>query len=319
MKYAKKLMKQSEMGVLIPLLILWMVTFMANHAFFSSTNMVALSRSVSITLLGSIGATILFSCGMMDLSAGSIFGLSGVVVSICMNNYGLPVSVSILFAVIAGALVGLLNGIIVNSFSIPAFITTLGTSYFARGIVNVISKGKAYTGLPDAFNALGAFGPLGIPWSVYIALVMAVLVALALKYTVFGRSLLAVGGNTEASRVCGLNVSAIRNIAFICNGILCSLAGILSTARLNTAQPSAGTGWEMTVIAATIIGGVSMYGGYATIVGALIGVAIMETLTVSMTMIKVNPYWQRVVIGVIIILAVGIDTYRRKKLSGAKE
>ena len=107
-------------------------------------------------------------------------------------------------------------------------------------------------------------------------------------------------------------------MAFVSNAVLCALAGILSSARLQTAQAAAGTGWEMTVIAAAIIGGVSMYGGSATIIGALLGVGIMETLTVSMTMIKVNAYWQRVVIGVVIVLAVGMDTYKRKHLSGGK-
>ena len=116
--------------------------------------------------------------------------------------------------------------------------------------------------------------------------------------------------------MCGINVKKVRYTAFVLSGILCASAGILSTARLATAQPSAATGWEMTVIAATIIGGVSMYGGIASIFGVVIGVCIMETLTISMTMMKVNPYWQKIVVGIIIVLAVIIDTYRRLKNSG---
>ena len=131
--------------------------------------------------------------------------------------------------------------------------------------------------------------------------------------------MLAVGGNAETSRVSGINIRRVRNIAYIASGIFCALAGILQTARLAAAQASAGTGWEMTVIAATIIGGVSMYGGSASVLGAVIGVTLMETLTISMTMLKVNPYWQRVAIGIVIVLAVAIDTYRRQRMSGGKE
>lgn len=319
MKFVKKVLRQREIGILIPLLLLWFVTFLANNSFFSTTNMVSLFRTVSITLLGAIGATFAFSCGMMDLSAGSVYGLAGMVAAICMKTFNIPVPVAILAGVLMGVIVGLLNGVIVNTLDIPAFIATLGTSYIARGVVNVISQGRAYSGLPDSFNAIGETDPLlGIPWSVYVALILAIVAALVLKYTVYGRSLLAAGGNAETARTCGINIRAIRNIAFVISGITCSLAGILSTARLETAQATAGTGWEMTVVAAAIIGGVSMYGGSASILGAAIGTAIMETLTISMTMIKVNAYWQRVVVGVVIVLAVGMDTYRRKKLSGGR-
>ncbi len=318
MQVVKKILKRRELGVLIPLLLIWLVTYLANHSFFSVTNMVSLFRTVSITLLGVIGAIFVFSCGMLDLSAGSLYGLGGMITAICMKDYGAPVPAAILLALLVGAAFGMLNGVIVNTLDIPAFIATLGTSYIARGVVSVISLGKAYTGFPDSFNALGGLGLFGIPWSVYIALVFAVLAALILKYTIYGRSVLAVGGNAETARTCGINIRRVRNIAFVVMGVMCSMAGVLSTARLETAQATAGTGWEMTVVAAAIIGGVSMYGGSASVLGAAIGTAIMETLTISMTMLKVNPYWQRIVVGIVIVLAVWMDTYQRKKLSGGK-
>jgi len=316
MKIIKKILRRSEIGVLIPLLILWVITYMANKAFFSSTNMISLFRTVSISLLGAIGATFIFACGMMDLSAGSVYALSGMVAAISMKDLGLSVGVAVLLSLLVGVVIGLINALIVNKFEIPAFIATLGTQYIARGIVNVISEGKTYTGFSESFNAIGGIGFLGIPWSVYIAIIISIIAGFILKNTVYGRSLLAVGGNAETARVCGINIKRVRNIAFLISGILCAMAGLLSTARLSTAQVSAGTGWEMSIIAATIIGGVSMYGGYVTLIGAIIGVTLMETLTISMTMLKVNPYWQKIVIGIIILVAVGIDTYRRKKMSG---
>ncbi|RGQ05186.1 ABC transporter permease [Blautia obeum] len=316
METIKKITKRNEVGILIPLLLIWIITFIANNAFLTSTNMIALFRTVSITLLGAIGATFLFACGMMDVSSSSIYALSGIVIAVLMKNFGLNPIIACLGGLLVGALAGLANGFIVNTFDIPAFIATLGTQYIFRGVVNVVSQGSAYTGFPESFSKLGGAGPLGIPWSIYIAVVVALIAAWLLKYSTFGRSLLAVGGNPETARVCGINVKKVRYKAFILSGILCASAGILSTARLATAQPSAATGWEMTVIAATIIGGVSMYGGTASIFGVVIGVCIMETLTISMTMLKVNPYWQKIVVGFIIVLAVIIDTYRRLKSSG---
>ncbi len=318
MNAIKKMMKVREIGVLIPLLILWLVTYFINHAFFSATSMIALFRSISVSVLGAIGASFVFCCGMMDVSGGSIYGLAGMMTAIAMKEWGMPVPVAILVGLLVGMIFGMVNSLIINGLDIPAFIATLGSQYIARGIVNVVSEGRSYTGFPASFNRIGEVGPLGIPWSIYISLIVAAIAAWMLKYSVFGRELMAVGGNAETARVCGINIKRVRNMAFVSNAVLCALAGILSSARLQTAQAAAGTGWEMTVIAAAIIGGVSMYGGSATIIGALLGVGIMETLTVSMTMIKVNAYWQRVVIGVVIVLAVGMDTYKRKHLSGGK-
>lgn len=264
----KKITRMRETGVLIPLLLLWIVTYAANHAFFSRINMISLFRTVSITLMGALGETFIFACGMMDLSAGSVYGLSGMITAICLKMLGLPVAVSVLAGLCVGLVVGLLNGFIVTRFGLPAFITTMGTQYITRGFCNVVTQGESITGFPDAFNALGSFGPFRIPWSVYIAFVIAIIVFLVFKYTVFGRSLLAVGGNRETARVCGINVNRICFGSFVICGLLSSLAGIISTARLGTAQAAAATGWEMTCIAAAIIGGVSMFGGYVTVFGA---------------------------------------------------
>lgn len=318
MNRLKKITKMRETGVLIPLLLLWIVTFAVNNAFFSRISMISLFRTVSITLLGTLGETFIFASGMMDLSAGSVFGLAGMVTGLTLKTLGMPVPIAIAAGLAVGLVIGLLNGFIVNRFGLPAFIATMGTQYIARGFCNVVTEGESITGFPESFNALGSFGFLGIPWSIYISLILAVIVFLVFKYTTFGRSLLAVGGNRETARVCGIDVKRACNGAFILSGLLASLAGILSIARLGTAQAAAGTGWEMTCIAAAIIGGVSMFGGYVTVFGASIGVCLMETLTVSMTMLRVNAYWQKVAIGIVIIFAVGIDTYRRKSLSGGK-
>lgn len=318
MAQIKKIFKMREIGVLIPLLLLWLVTYIVNHAFLSSVNMIALFRSVSITLLGTIGAAFVFSCGMMDVSSGSIYALSGMIAGLALRDWGLSTPIAILAGLCVGLVFGLFNGFIVNKFDLPPFIATLGTQYVARGLCNVVTSGKSITGFPDSFKALGSFGPFHIPWSIYISIVFAIVAFVVFKYSILGRSLLAVGGNKETARLCGINVRFVSSLSFVISGVFCSLAGILSTARLETAQAAAASGWEMTCIAAAIIGGVSMFGGSVTIAGAIIGACLMETLNISMTMLKVNAFWQKVAIGIVIILAVGIDTYRRKKMSGGK-
>ena len=249
---------------------------------------------------------------------GAIYGLSSMVAALLMVNHGVHTAIAMLAGILVAAIFGLLNGIIINKLTLPAFITTLGTQYIGRGIVNVISSGKQVSGLPQNFTVLGTKGPLGLYWSIYIAIVFAIIAALVLKYSVYGRSLLAVGGNQETARTCGINVHRVRNIAFVICSVMAALSGMMSAARLGAVQATSGTGIEMVVIAGTVIGGVSMYGGASSILGAAIGVTIMETLTVSMTMIRINAYWQNIVVGIIIIVAVAIDTLRRKKLSGGK-
>lgn len=318
MAFIKKIMRRSEMGVLIPLALLWIITGCFNKNFFSQMSMFSLLRSISVTLIGSIGATFVFSCGMMDLSIGSVYGLAGMVSGLLMVKLGVHPILAMLCALLVAALFGLMNGFTINVLGLPAFIATLGTQYVGRGIINVISGGKQIAGLPESFLAMGAKGPMGIYWSIYVAIVLGVIAALVLKYTVYGRSLLAVGGNQETARTCGIDVRRVRNIAFIISSAMAALAGMLAAARLGAVQATSGTGWEMTVVAATVIGGVSMYGGASSIFGAAIGVGIMESLTVSMTMMRINAYWQNIVVGVIIVVAVTIDTFRRKKLSGGK-
>lgn len=318
MEKIRKIVKMREMGVLIPLLLLWIVTFLFNQAFFSKLNMIALFRSTSITLLGTLGASFVFACGMMDVSSGSIYALAGMVCAMAMKMWNFPVIISIICGLCVGLIFGMFNGFVVNHFGLPAFIATLGTQYIARGLSNVVTQGESITGFPNAFKTLGRFGPFHIPWSIYISLILAVAAFYVFRFTTFGRSLLAVGGNKETARLCGINVKRISSVSFIISGLFCSLAGILSVARLETAQAAAASGWEMTCIAAAIIGGVSMFGGSVTILGAVIGACLMETLNISMTMLRVNAYWQKVAIGIVIILAVVIDTYRRNKMSGGK-
>lgn len=316
--YIQKIISSKEMGIFVPWLLICVITGIFNHAFFSFNNIVNLLRSISITLIGGVGVTFVLISGQLEMSIGSTMGLASIITGMCLERFQLPILAAILCGLLVAALVGVFNGVIISKFKIPALIVTLGTMYIGRGIINVIAKGRPFGNFPEGFNNIGSGTFLSVPYSVYIAFAVMAIAAFVLKYTVFGRSIMAVGGNAETARVSGIHISKITIITYVISAVTAGLAGILTTARLSSAQANAGNGWEMTVIAAVVIGGTSMYGGSGSVIGTLIGVAIMETLTVAMTMLRVDAYWQKIVVGAIIIIAVGIDTYRRSKISSDK-
>ena len=227
----------------------------------------------------------------------------------------MPWPAAIIIGVVVGGIIGLVNGLIITKLDIPPLITTLGTQYIVKGITNVITQGKPVTGFPDSFNFIGGGSAAGIPVPVFFAAILFVLAFVIYKYTTFGRKLLAVGGNKETARLCGINSTRIQIIAFVVAGATAALVGILTAARLSSAQAAAGTGIEMTYIASVVIGGTSLSGGNSSTVGTLIGVGIMETLTVTTTLLHIDTYYQKIVVGIIIIVAVGIDVVRHKRLA----
>lgn len=210
---------------------------------------------------------------------------------------------------------GIVNAVLIVNCQIPALIATLGTMYVARGIVNVLTKGEPYYPLPDGFKAIGQGTLFSIPYSVFIALIIVMIGHFVIKKTPYGRSLMAVGGNREASRVSGINVKKILFSSHVLVSLLAGFVGIIMAARLSSAQPNAGEGWEMTAVAAVIIGGTSMYGGYGSVIGTILGCALMETISNAMVLLHVSVYWQKITIGIIMVAAVGMDTFRLKKIA----
>lgn len=311
-----RILQNKETGILIPLILICVVAGIVNPAFFSISNIIDLLRSISFTIIVGVGMTFVLISGGLDLSVGSVIGLTGMITGGCLVK-GFPIVVSILLGLLTGIIVGLVNGLIIVRFKIPPLIVTLGMMYIARGVVYVISKGRPFYPFPESFKQIGLGTFSGIPYSIYIALIIVLLGHFLLNYTTFGRSVMALGGNEEATRVSGINISKIKVLTYCITSLLCGVTGILMAARLSSSQANAGTGWEMTVIASVIIGGTSLFGGSGSVIGSLIGAAIMQVLTNAMVLMSVDVYWQNIVVGMIIIIAVGIDTYRRSKLSGS--
>ena len=209
--------------------------------------------------------------------------------------------------------VGLINGILVVRVGIDSLIATLGMQYICKGIVNVVSKGNSYYPFPDSFNALGKGNLLGIPYSVYIAAAVLLVCIYILRKTVFGRSVFALGGNSEAARLAGLNVKKLRMILYCIVALLAGFVGILTAARMGTSSATAGDGMELLIIAGVIIGGASLRGGVGSLWGTLFGVSLMEVLKNALVMLHITAYWQNVLIGTLMIVAVSLDCIRNRK------
>jgi ribose transport system permease protein len=304
------LLLNENVGILLFFILLCVFVGLVNPSFWSFANLINLLRSISFTCIVGVGMTLIIIHGGIDISVGSLIGLGHMLTGVLMIN-GVPVGIAILLGIGAGFLYGAVNGLIITRMRIPPLITTLGSLYIARGMVYVMTQGKPVYPFPEAFNNLGVQELLGIPYSVYIMVLIVLIGHVLLKYTLIGRYLYAIGGSEDTARISGINVDRVKIIAYSVGGGLATLVGILMAARMNSSIPNAGDGWEMRVIASVIIGGTSLFGGEGSILGTLVGASIMSVLSVAMVMLNVSVYWQNIVVGVILIAAVGLDQLRR--------
>jgi len=310
--FYSKALKMQESGILFVIILFSVLITLINPVFVTERNLANVLRATGFTLITTLGMTFVLISGGIDLSVGSVFALAATVSAKSLVA-GLPIFISILLGLLSGLVVGFINGLIIVKINIPPLIVTLGMMYIARGIVYVTTEGVPVYPLPEEFKAIQAFDLFGtIPSVVIIAIVLALLFHIILKNTPFGRSVFAVGGNFEAARISGINDKKIKLAVYSISSTLAALAGIMMASRLGSSQANAGMGYEMTVISAAIIGGTSTYGGVGTIFGSVLGAIFIEILSNSLTLAKISVYWQNVVIGVVLIFAVVIDTYRRK-------
>ncbi len=303
----------NELGIIIVLAAICVLIALVNQSFYSWINIVNILRTSSYLVIVGIAVTFVFISGGLDLTVGSLIGLGGLITAICMKHFNMPVPLSIAAGVFVGALFGVFNGVIIVKLKIPAMIVTLGSMYIARGIMNVVTKGKPVFPLPAGFNLIGSGAFLRIPYSVWFAAALALLAVFVLNHTVYGRYVYCVGGNNEASRLSGINVDMVKISVYVLSAVCATFSGIIMTSRITSAQISLGLGWEMTIIAAVIIGGTSMFGGTGTILGTVIGAVLLSVISNGIVLMGISTYWQNIVTGIIIILAVGIDHYKRRK------
>jgi ribose/xylose/arabinose/galactoside ABC-type transport system permease subunit len=275
--------------------------------FLSVSNSLNIVLSTSVIGVLAIGMTFVICSAGIDLSVGSIVGFSGVVGALATANFDLPWPACILACLAAGALAGWVNGFLVTKGGIPPFIATLGMLGVARGVALVLSNGVSIYGLPPEVVYLGQGRPFGVPTPVIVLLVTAVVAHVLLIHTRFGVYAQVIGDNETAARAMGVRVERHKTLLYTLSGLLSGLAGLLFAARINSGEPTAGLNYELTAITATIIGGTNLFGGRGSIVGTIIGALIMGVLQNGLNLLAVQPFYQQIAIGAVLILAVWLD------------
>jgi ribose transport system permease protein len=302
-----------EVGVLAAMALLVGFFWLLEPAFLSERNIRAILNVVSFVGIIAIGQTILLVAGEFDLSVGSVAGLSAVIAAKLMTAAALPVAVAVVGGVGTGALVGLVNGLIVVKLRIPAFIQTLGMLFIGQGLIQVVTGGYPVYPLPPQINAIGNSNlAFGLGWSFAFFITAAIIADFVLRRTVLGRNMYATGGNKEVAHLVGINTDVYKIGAFIILGALAAIAGMFVMADLSSAGTSIGSGWELTVIAGVVVGGVSLFGGAGTVAGGVVGILMLKVVQSGLVVIGVNSNWQQIAVGVIMIMAVGLDILRRR-------
>lgn len=316
--------RRFDLSVLQPLIALMlMVTAMTvlSDNFATRDNLFNVARQVSVNICISAGMTMVILAGGIDLSVGSILAFAGAVAAGLLKNgiewpeadlfIGFTVTGVILVALTTGGILGWFNGWVITRFKVPPFVATLAMLTAARGMTMLYTKGFPITQLGDQFNFLGTGWLLGVPMPVWISIVVVMGSAFFMARMRTGRYIYAIGGNERAALLSGVNVRAVKVAVYTLAGVLSATAGLLVTARLDSAQPNAGGGYELDSIAAVVIGGTSLSGGKGSIMGTVIGALIIGVLNNGLVLLNVSPFWQQVIKGMVILLAVIIDRAQR--------
>ncbi|PTJ70963.1 ABC transporter permease [Mammaliicoccus sciuri] len=295
----------------IGIILLIVVISIMNSAFLDLSNLLNLLRQVSINGLIAFGMTFVILTGGIDLSVGSILALSSAFTAILITS-GLDPIVALIVGVLGGFLLGVFNGVLVTFGSMAPFIATLATMTIFRGLTLVVTDGNPITNLGDSymFQLFGKGYFFGIPVPAVTMIIVFIILAIILQKTTFGRHTYAIGGNEVASKISGIKVNRVKILIYGISGLMSALAGAILTSRLNSAQPTAGTSYELDAIAAVVLGGTSLTGGKGRIVGTFIGVLIIGVLNNGLNLLGVSSFYQQVVKGIVILIAVLID---RKK------
>ena len=297
----------------LSLLVLCTAFGVATDTFFTIRNLLNVIDQLTVLGIMALGMTAVIVIGGIDLSVGSVLALSMMVMGWLSNVMGVPMPLAMIAALAVGALCGLGSGLLITTANLPAFIATLATMSIGRGLANMVTDGTQIVGYPDWFSALSINRHLGfISATVALFIVLTVLAAIYMKYRAGGRALYAIGGSPEVARLAGIPVKRVTLGVYVVCGMLAGLAGVVMSTRLDSSQPSGGLGYELDTIAAVVIGGASLSGGVGTIWGTLMGVLTIGVLRNGLNLLGVSPFVQQIVIGAVIVLAVAVDSNKRK-------
>ncbi len=309
------LFRVPEFIMFLVVIVLFIIGAIVNPRFIGLENQKILTRDAAILAIAAIGVGFTIITAGIDLSIGSIVGLGGVFSAYFIVKMGLPIWLSIALTLLIGGLIGSIHGWFVTRFNMHGFLITLVTLGVARGVLLVLTNATPVTGVPDGFTYFGQgyiFFNL-IPVPVVICLIVAGLAYYLLRFTYIGRQIYAAGGNIEATRLSGVNVNARIMLCYIISVVCATLVGIIQAGRLSLGHPGAGEGFELLAITACILGGLSLMGGQGSVVGILVGSLLIGALQNEMVMLNINPFWHKIVIGLVLLVAITFDYSRRRK------
>ena len=305
-------------GILIALVVLCLDLQLAQPVFLTSSNLLNVLQQISTNFVIAVGMTFVIISGGIDLSVGSNIALTGLLMAIMMKNWGLSVALTLVLSLIFAGLIGLINGALISLLNLPPFIATLGMMSIARGAAYTVTGGQPLYTMPSSFTAISSrVGNVPL----YTILIMAAVFLLGwycLRYTRVGRFTYAIGGNENCAKLSGINLKKIKCFVYTISGLCCGVAAVLLTSRLDSAVPTNADGQEMDAIAAVVIGGTSMKGGEGSMVGTLIGIFIIGVIANGLNLLGVAQGPQRMVKGLIIVVAVIIDVLRRRAAESAR-
>lgn len=305
--------KSTEFSLIIIIVALFLAATFGTENFFSVYNLTNILKQSSIVGVLAIAATFIIITAGIDLSSGSITGMSALVVAMGMTKWGMSVPVAIVLAIVVGVVCGIYNAVIIYEFKVPPFIATLGSMTIIRGLIKVISNASTIAGLDENFSAFGNDTLLGIPKLALIWVALSVIAALMIKFLVFGRNLYVIGSGQEVARLSGINLRANTYAVYGFSGLLCGIAGVMLAARINSAVPTGGTGYEMSAITAAVLGGASLSGAKGSIWGTLLGTILMTLIDNAGIQFGINSFIMEISSGVLITIAVILDMMKNKK------
>ena len=312
----KDFRKLSSFSILMVLVLMFVIMMIVSPPFRTLSNFLSVVRLFVPIAIAGIGVMMVIITGGIDLSLGSIYGFSGVVAALAITRLNVPSVLGMVIGIVVSLLLGFCNGIFVVKVHLPPFVATLAMTSIVRGFCYITTKGFAVSGIPRDFFFLGQGYILNVPVQIWVMIIIAIISGIFLSQTVTGRRIYALGGNLEATRISGINTSALLVLVYSICGMFAGMAGIITASKLGIGQPTAGIGFELDAIAATAIGGTSLSGGAGTVLGTIIGAAIIGVLRNALVLLSVSAYWQQPIIGLVILFAVAADMASKNRIKG---
>ena len=301
--------------ILVPLILVWIALALASPYFLTQANITNILLNAAPLAFIAAGVTLTLIAAEIDLAVGSIVALTGSFVAVLMKNHGVPWPLAVAGGLALGVAIGVLSGWFVTRVGIPSFVATLAMLGIARGVALILTGGQAISGLPTGFGWLGTGRIASVPFPVLLAALVFVLLHLVATRTKFGLNIYAVGGNVEAARLAGVMVLRVKMGVLILSGFLSAIAGVILAARLNAGSGVVGEDLLLDSVAAVVIGGASLLGGVGTITGTAIGTLLIASIRNGLVLLSVTAFWQKVTIGLLILLAVSIDHFGKRRTS----